>query len=122
MTAVSKASSSNWQEEQSCYAPLWQWRVVCMALDHFFADVVEGNVPLTKDGEDWWDERVIPERVTRYHKQWALVFEGLAGFRQNLSNNVAYELVTVTEALEFTTTDRRRGGEEAIEWKADDEG
>jgi hypothetical protein len=95
--------------------------VARMALDHFFKDVVEGNVPLTNDGEDWWDERVIPERITKYHKQWALVFEGLAAFRQGMDNGVPHQLISVNESLEFTTTDRRRGGEEPIEWKADSE-
>ena len=121
MPPTSKDSGGNWQEEVSFYCPLWEWAVVRMALDHFFKDVVEGNVPLTDEAEDWWGERVVAERVTRFHKNWALLFEGLAAFRDRMDNNVPHSQVSISEALEFTYKDRRRG-DALIEWAPDGEG
>lgn len=117
MPARSK-SSGRWDEEFSSYAPLWQWAIVRMALDHFFEDVVEGNVPLTVLHDVWWEQRVIPERVTKYHTNWALLFEGLADARLRLDSNVPHTYVQISEALEFAYSDRR-DGPSPITWEAD---
>ena len=114
-------SGGNWQEEVSFYCPLREWAVIRMALDHFFKDVVEANVPLTNHAEDWWGEKVVAERVTRFTKNWALLYEGLAAFRDRMDSNVPHSLVSINEALEFTFTDRRRG-DTPIEWSPDGEG
>lgn len=114
MPARSK-SQGTWDEEFSSYAPMWEWAIVRMALDHFFRDVVEGNVPLTNGRENWFEERVVEERVTRYHRNWALLFEGLADARLRLEGNVPHGYIKVSESLEFTF-DERRKGPVPIEW------
>lgn len=117
MPATSKSRGS-WDEEMSSYATLWEWAVVRMALDHFFKDVVEGNVPLTNDGSEWWERRVVHSQVTPYHKNWALLFEGLANARGRLDGNVPHSTVQISEALEFTYDDRRNGTV-PITWRSD---
>lgn len=103
-------------EDFSLYAELWEFRITAMALDHFFDEVVEGNVPLTT-AESWWDRKVVPERVNRYSENWAIVFEGLARMRERLEESgIPLDRIRIDESLRFEYHDPRRG-DEPITWR-----
>jgi hypothetical protein len=110
MTVVCE-SKGEWDADYGIYRELWQWAIARMALDYFFEELVQGNVPLT-DEEDWWRRRVIPERVTRFSTNWALVFEGLARFRETIEDNVPHPAIHIDPNLHFTYE-----GKKPLEWK-----
>jgi hypothetical protein len=103
-------------EDFSLYAELWEFRITAMAMDHFFENVVDGNVPLTSHPE-WWHRQVVSERVTRFSENWAIVFEGLARMRQRLEeSSIPIDRIRVDESLRFEYHDARRG-DEPITWE-----
>lgn len=109
-------------EEKSLYAPLIEYRVMTMALDHFFKEVVEGNLPLGTS-EPWWERSIVPERVNRYSQNWCLMFECLAQLRDRIEQQGIYaDQVQIDANLAFTYRSNRRPGDpEPIEWVPEEE-
>jgi hypothetical protein len=102
------------QEDMSLYAETWEYAVMALALDHFYREVVEGNVPLNGD-QPWWEQRIVAERVGRYAEPWCLLFEGLSSLRSRLESQVPYSVVEIDQNLRFTYTGRRRRDSDAAE-------
>jgi hypothetical protein len=112
-----KDGNSIAQEDYTLYCELWEWKIIVMALDHFFEEIVQGNVPLT-EAEPWWDRNVIPERVTRFHKNWALLFEGLSRARQRLTESgIPMNYMEIDPNLNMVV--ERRGAKTVLEWSND---
>jgi hypothetical protein len=95
-----------------------------MALDHFFNEVVEGNVPLANtNGTVWWEERIVTERVNRYSQNWCLLYECLAHLRERIESQGVYQdQVQIDQNLAFTfKSNRRDHPPEPITWTEDEE-
>lgn len=119
-----KSSRDGFSEEKSLYAPLIEYTVLEMALDHFFKEVVEGNVPLSgTDGPDWWAQGVVPERVTRYSQNWCVLYECLSALRERLDSQGIYaDQVQIDANLNFTWKSNRREYDPVpIEWTENEE-
>jgi len=115
-----KCNYDGFMEDMTLYAEVWEYAIMVMALDHFYREVVEGNVPLTNRGdptEPWWEQRIVPERVNHYSEPWCLLFEGLAQLRGRIDNQVPYSHVQIDANLRFTyTSHRSHGKDEPITW------
>jgi hypothetical protein len=106
-------------EEFSFYAHLIEFKMLQMALDHFFKEVVDGNVPLGPPDPDgnWWERPIQDELVTRYSEPWCLIFEALADTRERLTEaGIPLDRLRIDENLRVTVTDRR-GSEEKVVWE-----
>lgn len=114
MPIKSDGKSGGYTDENTLYARLWEYAVMALALDHFFTEVVEGNVPLDAN-EPWFQRSVVPERVNRYSEPWCLLFEGLSRVRARLEDQVGYSAVRFDHNLRATYTDRR-GNEAVLSW------
>jgi len=93
-----------------------------MALDHYFHDVVEANVPLEDAGEDKWAYRkIIPSRVNRFNENWCVLFEALAQVKANALDQ-SPEVVRADTGLTLAWTTRRRGDRDwhPLVWAAED--
>ena len=115
--------SDNHREEKSLYAPLIEYATMILALDHFFREVVEGNVPLTSDpdGSEWWQRRILPERVNAYSRNWCVLFESLAQLRERIEEQGIYaNQISIDANLNFTYASRRGRDPEPITWEAND--
>jgi len=119
-----RCKHDGYMEDLSLYAETWEYAIMALALDHFYREVVEGNVPLTNRGdptEQWWEQRIVTERVTRYSEPWCLLYEGLSHLRDRLESQVPYSVVEIDQNLRFTYTGRRsRDGAEPITWERGD--
>lgn len=78
---------SRHEEEFGVYAECLEWETVTMALDSFFREVIDGNVPLT-NAEDWWQRQIIPDRVNRFNANWCLLFTAIAMFRERVGETI----------------------------------
>ena len=101
-------------DDNSLYAELWEYALGVMALDHFFAEVIEGNVPLDANAQ-WWERKIVPERVNRYSQPWCLVFEGVARLRGRIESQISHSQVTFDHNLVGTSHERRDGKRE-LKW------
>jgi hypothetical protein len=112
-----KCDRDGFIEEKSLYAPLIEYRVMILALDHFFREVVEGNLPLSGT-DNQWEQGIVPERVTRYSKNWCVLYETLAHLRERVEEQGIYaDQVTVDANLDFAFKSNRREHDPApIEW------
>lgn len=114
-----KSRTDGFLGENSLYAPIQEFATLVLALDHFYREVVEGNAPLTNRGdstERWWEQRVVPERVNRYSRNWCLLYEVLASLRERIeAQSVRYEEVRIDADLNFTYHGHRRGQDEPAE-------
>ena len=120
MPAICKNDSFN--DNMSLYGPRWEYTIMAMALDHFFREVVEGNVPLTGDHGDerWWTQYVVVERVNRFNQNWCLLYEGLAHMRESMGEQgIGFDQIKIDANLKFTFDYRGRGQAVPIEWSAD---
>lgn len=115
------SKSDGYQEENSLYAQLWEYRVTVMALDHFFAEVIEGNVPLT-NGDPWWDRGIVVERVNQYSKPWCLLFEAVSTMRERIESQVMHSLVEIDQNLKMSYHRRGKADGDEITWVADENG
>ena len=108
-------------EDFSLYATLLEHKVMAMALDHFFREVVEGNVPLESMSTDtWWEYDIVPERVNRFSQPWCLLYEALAQARRKLTNQgTPLHRVTIDENLHAKI--ETRYGVEDITWEPGDD-
>jgi hypothetical protein len=113
MPITSKHGSEG--EEFSFYADLIQFKAVEMALDHFFMEVVQGNVPLTDTPDLWWEREIIPERVNRYSQPWCLLFEALSMAMSKMTNN-GIPLDKVEFDTNLKAIIHTRYGDEDITW------
>lgn len=113
-----KSKTDGFAEEKSLYAPTVEYAVMILALDHFFAEVVEGNLPLNT-AERWWDREIVNERVNRYSRNWCLLYECLSHLRDRLEEQGIYaEQVQIDETLAFTYKSHRRPGPPVpMEWE-----
>jgi hypothetical protein len=106
-------------EEFSFYAHLIEFKMLEMALDHFFREVVDGNVPLGPPDPDghWWEQPIVNEMVNRYSEPWCLIFEALADVRERLQEaGIPLDRIRIDESLRVTVTDRR-GSEDKVVWE-----
>jgi hypothetical protein len=106
-------------EEFSFYGHLIEFKMLEMALDHFFREVVDGNVPLGPPDQDghWWERSIQNEMVNRYSEPWCLIFEALADTRERLEEaGIPLDRLRIDESLRVTVTDRR-GSEEVVVWE-----
>lgn len=120
----SKANRDGYLEEKSLYAPMVEYTVMGMALDHFFKEVVEGNVPLTNhNGTVWWQQNIVTERVNRYSQNWCLLYEFLSHLRDRLEEQGIYaDQVQIDANLNFTFKSNRREYDPVpIEWTEEPE-
>lgn len=120
----SKCARDGYLEEKSLYAPMIEYRVMTMALDHFYREVVEGNLPLLMEGSAvWWENRIVPELVNRYSKNWCLLYECLAHLRERIEEQGIYaDQVQIDANLAFTyKSNRRDHSPEPITWTEDEE-
>lgn len=108
-------SDHNLHEEHIVCVEDWEAAIMVLALDHFFAEVVEGNLPLNQ-AESWWNREPVPERVNRYSENWAVLFEGLARVRERLEQCTHHGWVEADANLNFTYT--RRGKPNPVKWEA----
>jgi|SRR5213592_862817 len=122
------ASCHGWEgEEFSFYAHLLEFKMLQMALDHFFKEVVDGNVPLgpPSPADEWWDRAIQDELVTRYSEPWCLIFEALADIRERLQYaGIPLDRIRISDGLRVTVTNGRRGdswtvgeNEEPVTWE-----
>jgi hypothetical protein len=122
------ASRHGWEgEEYSFYAHLLEFKMLQMALDHFFKEVVDGNVPLGPPSpeDEWWDRAIQDELVTRYSEPWCLIFEALADIRERLQDaGIPLDRVRISDGLRVTVTNGRRAdswtvgeNEEPVTWE-----
>jgi hypothetical protein len=114
------SSRHEWHsDEYHFYGHLIEFKLMQMALDHFFEKVVDGNLPLGQPDPDgrWWERRILDELVTRYSEPWCLIFEALADARERLADSdIPIDRIIVNESLRVTVTDRR-GSEEVVVWE-----
>lgn len=110
------SSQHGWEgEEYSFYAHLIEFKMLQMALDHFFEEVVDGNVPLgpPSPDEQWWDRPIQGELVTRYSEPWCLIFEALADMRERLQDaGIPLDHIRISDSLRVTAVDRRGSRDE----------
>jgi hypothetical protein len=117
-----KCARDGFIEEKTLYAPLIEYAVMVQALDNFFDEVVQGNVPLVTDnGVKWWERQIVAERVNRYSQNWCVMFECLAHLRGRLEEQGIYaDQITIDPNLRFSfKSNRRSAGPEPIEWTAE---
>jgi hypothetical protein len=118
-----RCKRDGFSEERSLYAPLIEYRVMTLALDHFFKEVVEGNLPLSGSDNQWWEQGIVPERVNRYSKNWCVLYECLSQLRERIESQGVYaDQVQIDANLDFTfKSNRREHPPEPIEWTEDEE-
>lgn len=106
------------REEMSLYAPLVDYRVMAMALDSFFENVVEANVPLESHlVSGWWHRKIVHERVNRFSERWCLIYECIANLRERLVDQMPLDNVDI--APDLTVTWSANGREpETLTWVA----
>lgn len=118
------SSRAGWEHEKSLYAPTIEYTVMTLALDHFFREVVEGNLPLNPQdhGGPWWEQSIVPERVNRYSRNWCLLYECLSHLRERIESQDIYaDQVKIDEGLNFTWRSNRREHDPVpIEWTEDE--
>lgn len=112
-------------EEMSLYAPLIEYRIAAMALDHFFENAVEANVPLETalSASGWWHRKIVHERVNRFSERWCLLFEAMATFRERVQDQIPLDNVQIADDLTVTwdVRDGRRDPE-TVTWVPLDDG
>jgi hypothetical protein len=93
-----------------------------MALDHYFHDVIEGNVPLEDldaSGGAWCHLKVVPERVNRFNANWCVLFEALAQVKANALDQ-SPEVVRADANLNWATKVRRETDWKPLTWQAEE--